>query len=257
MPAIASRSLRLGALSALCVLAAGPALAAGDADAPVFSGSLYLWGSALKGTTSTLPPLPATDVDLSFRDVLKNFEGGLMGVGEVNAGRWTGILDVMFTQVSPSGTMPGPAAAGVDLRSRSLTAQGDLLYRVYESDAVRVDAGAGLRFWHLDNRLSIGGGALPQGITYSQSQAWIDPVAVARLSTRLGDAWSATLIGDLGGFNVGSRFTWQAIGTVNYHWTEKVALRLGYRVLSVDYENGAFLYDVRMQGPVAGLTYRF
>ena len=36
MPVIASRSLHLGAVSALCILAASPVLAAGDADAPVF-----------------------------------------------------------------------------------------------------------------------------------------------------------------------------------------------------------------------------
>lgn len=228
-----------------------------DADAPVVYGTLYLWGSALSGTSSTLPPLPAVHLDLSFGDILKNFDGGIMGAVEMRTGRWSLIGDVMFTQVSPNATLPGPYPSDVEVRSRSLTVQGDLLYRVYESEAVDVDLGAGLRFWNLNNRLSIGPGVLPIGVNYSQTENWVDPLLAGRLSARLGGPWSLTLVGDVGGFDVGSQFTWQAIGTVNYKWNDQLTLRAGYRALSVDYENGKFLYDVVMQGPIVGATYRF
>jgi len=226
-------------------------------DTPVFSASFYLWASALKGTTSTLPPLPAIDIDLSFRDVLQHFDGGLMGAGEMRVGRWGFLADIMFTQVSPGGTIPGPYLADVEVRSRSLTLQGNVLYRFYDTDALSVDAGAGLRVWHLGNKLSIGPGVLPSGFDYSQTAGWVDPVLVGRLSAQLGGPWSVILVGDIGGFDVGSQFTWQAIATVNYQWNANLALRAGYRALSVDYQDGNFLYDVRMQGPVLGATYRF
>jgi len=272
MPYAAMRPARPGLLGAalLAALAAAPASAADidalppakpalvvTADTPVFLGSFYLWASALKGTTSTLPPLPPTDIDLSFTDVLKDLDGGLMGAGEMRVGRWSFLADVMFTQVTPGGTMPAPYAADVEVRSRSLTLQGNVLYRLYDTPQLFVDAGAGLRFWYLDNKLTIGPGLLPSGIEYSQNTSWVDPVLVGRLSAQLGGPWSVTLVGDIGGFDVGSQFTWQAIGTVNYQWNENLALRVGYRALSVDYEDGNFLYDVRMQGPVLGATYRF
>lgn len=222
------------------------------ADTPVFIASFYLWASALKGTTSTLPPLPSTDIDLSFNDVLKDLDGGLMGAGEMRAGRWSFLADVMFTQVSPGGTLPGPYAADVEVRSRSLTLQGNVLYRLYDTPELSIDAGAGLRFWHLNNKLSI-----EPSLEYSQTASWVDPVLVGRLSAQLGGPWSVTLVGDIGGFDVGSQFTWQAIATVNYQWNENLALRAGYRALAVDYEDGNFLYDVRMQGPVLGASYRF
>lgn len=237
--------------------AVAPAASVATADTPVFSASFYLWASALTGTTSTLPPLPAVDVDMSFRDVLQDFDGGLMGAGEMRVGRWGFLADVLFTQVSPGGTIPGPYRADVEVRARSLTLQGNVLYRFYETDVLSVDAGAGLRFWHLDNRLSIGPGLLPSGFDYSRAASWVDPVLVGRLSAQLGGPWSVTLVGDIGGFDVGSQFTWQAIGTVNYQWNRNLALRAGYRVLSVDYQDGNFQYDVRMQGPVLGGTYRF
>lgn len=226
-------------------------------DRPTFTGSLYFWASALNGTTSTLPPLPAVGVDLSFSDVMKNFDGGLMGAGEMRIGRWGFLGDFMLSQVSPDGTMPGPDGAGVEVRSRSLTLQASALYRLYESAYLSVDAGAGLRFWHLDNRLTIDPGRLPSGLSYSRSENWVDPVIAGRLNIDLGGPWGLTLYGDVGGFDIGSDVTWQAIGTVNYQWNDKLALRLGYRALSVDYHAGSFAYDVRMQGPVIGASYRF
>lgn len=228
-----------------------------DVDAPVVFGTVYLWASTLRGTASTLPPLPAADMNMSFGDVLKNFDGGLMAAAEVRAGRWSVIGDVMFTQVSPGATMPGPFAADVEMRSRSLTVQGDVLYRLYQSEAIDIDAGVGLRFWNLDNRLTIGPGLLPAGLEHSVSQNWFDPVLAGRLSAQLGGPWSVVLVGDVGGFDIGARLTWQIIGTVNYQWNERLAVRAGYRALSVDYQNGSFLYDVVMQGPILGATYRF
>jgi len=237
---------------------ADPAAApAPDPDAPVFFGTVYVWGSALDGTASTLPPLPAVGVDLSFGDVLENLNGALMGAAEMRLGRWSVIGDVMFTQVTPSGTLPGRLGATVEVRSRSLMVEGDVLYRLYQSTPVDFDAGAGLRFWNLDNRLTIRGGRRPGGLDYSVSERWIDPVLAGRVTARLGGPWSATAVGDIGGFSVGSRLTWQAIGTVNYQWNDNLALRAGYRALSVDYQNGDFLYDVVMHGPIVGLTYRF
>lgn len=226
-------------------------------DTPVFLATVYLWGSALSGTTSTLPPLPATDINLSFGDILKDLDGAIMGAAEMRIGRWSIIGDVMFSQVSPGGTLPGPFATGVEVRSRSLTLQADVLYRLFESPNVDFDAGVGLRYWNLNNRLSIEPGLFPVGLTYSQSENWVDPLLAGRISARLGGPWSLTLVGDVGGFDVGSRVTWQAIGTVNYRWNENLSLRAGYRALGVDYQKGNFLYDVVMQGPILGASYRF
>jgi opacity protein-like surface antigen len=228
-----------------------------DADRPVFTGSLYLWAAALEGTTSTLSSLPPAKIDLSFGDVLENLDGGIMGAAEMRAGQWRVLGDMMFTEVSPGGTLQGPSGADVELRTRSFTLQGDVLYHFYGSEALDLDAGAGLRFWYLHNKLSIDSGLVPGDITSSDSEAWADPVLAGRIRGRLGGSWDVTLVGDIGGFGVGSQLTWQVIGTLDYQCTENLALRLGYRALSVDYEDGDVLYDVRMQGPIIGATYRF
>ncbi len=237
--------------------AAPPAPAAADPAAPKFSGTFYLWGTSLSGKTSTLPPLPAVDIDASFGDILKELDGGIMGKAEMRLGRWSVLGDVMFTQVSPSGTLKGPATSKVDVRSRSLTLQGNVLYRLLETERVSLDAGAGARFWYLDNRLDIAPGARPTRTIVTEDESWIDPVVAARLNAGLGGPWGVTVAGDVGGFGIGSDLTWQAIGTLDYDVNDRFSVRAGYRALSVDYEDGKFLYDVLMQGPILGATYRF
>jgi len=224
---------------------------------PTFSFTGYGWASVLHGRASTLPPLPAAKVDLSFGDILKDFNGGLMGVAEMRLGNWGFIADAMFTQVTSGATLPGPYFSSVKLRSQTLTLQATALYRLYSDATFDVDLGAGLRFWNLDNRLKIGPGALNLAIEHSEAENWLDPVVAGRLIARLGGPWSVTLIGDIGGFDAGSRLTWQALGTVNYHWTENWVFHAGYRALHVDYRKGRFLYDTTMHGPILAATYRF
>jgi opacity protein-like surface antigen len=261
---------RLAAPALLALVLTGPALAADPAEtapppapaatdsaAPSFSGTFYLWGTSLSGKTSTLPPLPAVNIDASFGDILQELDGGIMGKAEMRLGRWSVLGDVMFTQVSPGGTLKGPATSKVDVRSRSLTLQGNVLYRLFETETLSLDAGAGARFWYLDNRLDIGPGGRPTRTIVTEDENWIDPLLAARISAGLGGPWGVTAVGDIGGFGVGSDLTWQAIGTLDYAVNDRLELRAGYRALSVDYEDGKFLYDVLMQGPILGATYRF
>lgn len=224
---------------------------------PSFSFTGYGWASALHGRASTLPPLPAAKVDLSFGDILKDLNGGLMGVTEMRLGDWGFIADAMFSQVTSGAALPGPYFSSVKLRSQTLTLQASVLYRLYSDTTFDLDLGAGLRFWNLDNRLTIGPGALNLAIVHSEAENWLDPVVAARLIARFGGPWSLTLIGDVGGFDAGSRLTWQALGTVNYRWSENWVLHAGYRALHVDYRKGLFLYDTTMHGPILAATYRF
>ena len=63
--------------------------------------------------------------------------------------------------------------------------------------------------------------------------------------------------GDVGGFSVGSKFTWNASAVLGYSISRVVSLGLGYRALYVDYESGSgsnkFEYKVTMYGPMVGV----
>ena len=65
----------------------------------------------------------------------------------------------------------------------------------------------------------------------------------------------------MGGLGVGSDFTWNFLAFMGYEFTRHVAFLVGYRILSINYEEGSghdlFVYDVTMSGPILGLAFRF
>jgi len=226
-------------------------------SAPSFFVTSYVWATAIDGRSATLPPLPAADIGLRFRDVLRELDGAVMIAAEMRVDRWSFLLDGQFSQVTAGGSLPGPFFSSLKVRSQSTTIQGVALYQVHDDAFVSLEVGAGIRFWNLNNKLEVQPGLANFHIDHSQSETWVDPTLGARLGLKLGGPWSLTVAGDFGGFGAGSRVTWQALGTVNYAWNENWTLKAGYRALHVDYRNGEFLYDVTLHGPAIAATYRF
>jgi hypothetical protein len=66
---------------------------------------------------------------------------------------------------------------------------------------------------------------------------------------------------EIGGFGLGSTFTWQIFPTLGIKLTRSASIELGYRWLDLDYATGEglseFRYDVLTQGPVVGFGFRF
>ena len=100
----------IGASSSPAAEAADPLLPASSTHAD--SGwhlywPTYLWAAGLKGTTRTLPQLPASKVDMSFADTLdliKDVEGALVTTVYAHKGVSWLMLDLSWTRVSPSET---------------------------------------------------------------------------------------------------------------------------------------------------------
>ena len=217
----------------------------------------YIWASGIDGRSATFPPLPAADISLRFRDVLKDMNGAAMASAEMRMGRWSFLVDGQFAQVTSGGRLPGPFFSSLQIRSQTTIVQGSVLYRAYEDATASIDVGGGVRFWNLNNRLKIQPGLANVRIDHSDSEMWADPIVGARLGIKLSGPWSLTVAGDVGGFGIGSHLTWQALGSANYAWSERFTLKAGYRALHVDYRNGGFSYDVTQHGPIVAATYRF
>jgi hypothetical protein len=136
------------------------------------------------------------------------------------------------------------------------------------------DVLAGGRYWHQDATASADvalNGNLGLGLEASRvfarsgSVDWVDPFIGARIRQEMAPGQNLTVRGDVGGFDVGSDFTWQVIATYDFQIcvTERYAIDgyLGYRALSVDYSEGSgfnrYEFDALQQGPVMGATLRF
>lgn len=164
------------------------------------------------------------------------------------------------------------AAAGLDFQQAIVEVGG--AYEVMRGQTA-VDLLAGARYWHQDASLKLNiTGTLDVSdlilrkdvaLARSGSVDWVDPVIGARIRHHVGPGKELVLRADIGGFGVGSQFSWNALAA--YSW--EIAVRdgviysgvLGYRALAVDYEQGSgrtkYEYDVLQHGPITGLTMKF
>lgn len=94
---------------------------------------------------------------------------------------------------------------------------------------------------------------------------WVDPFVGFRVRHTLAPRQHLQAQADIGGFGLGSRISWQALGTYGYEFgsTGSVAWAgvIGYRALYVDYVQGSgntlFQTNLLQHGPLIGLSARF
>lgn len=219
-----------------------------------FKGAAYLWATGLEGRMRTLPPLPTVKVDIGFDQVMKNFDGGIMGAGEIGYGRYLLFFDVIASKISPNKTVyPAGVTAGVKVESASFIGLAAAGYRFVDTDSYSIDGFAGVRGFSTKNTLRVQ--LLPGTLKLSETEQWADAVIGARFRLNLTPSWYLTTIGFVG--KGASRYEWDVFGGVGYAIDERWSAFAGYRAMKVDYRNGNFIFDALQQGPVLGLTARF
>jgi hypothetical protein len=138
-----------------------------------------------------------------------------------------------------------------------------------------IDLLAGARYWHQELSLKFGlTGTLDlNGVVVSRNRAiarsgdvdWVDPLVGFRVRHQLAPGQELVFRADVGGFDAGSQFSWNVLGAYSFTFAVRNGVTysglLGYRALSVDYEQGSgvnrYQFDVVQHGPVLGLTVGF
>lgn len=224
----------------------------------------YLWASGLDGAISPFRAGPTIGVEKSFSDVLDELDfGGFINIwGRYDRFVFSG--DIMYVSTSATETFgplpppvpvpPGTVVTG-SLESQEFSATMQAGYRLVDAPSVTVDLLGGLRLWYVSNDVTVS--ALGLSATYGESFGWADPVIGARVFVPITEKLSFQAQGDVGGFGVGSDFTWSTLATFNYVLTDNFSMSAGYKVLDVDYASDGHVFDVRMEGPALGVTYRF
>lgn len=241
--------MRARLLLAGALLVAGPLR--GQTVAPVethFQTTLYMIGASMVGTT-TVRGIPV-ETNVGFDQILDHLQFGAMGEFRVEHGRWAGMLNVVFMGLGASTDHP---PATVDLDQWVVELDGSYTILPWLEGVV------GVRYNSLSGEVAFQG---PLGTVKTAKQDWTDPVFGVQMTFPLGGKFSLHARGDIGGFGVGSRITWQAYLNVGYRISESGSrMYVGYRALYNDYSTGSgneqFRYDVRSGGPEAGLSLRF
>jgi len=239
----------------LRILTAALFLVAGSVRAQEWTNTaeIYVLGAGLSGTTGIGPA--EIKVSATFDQILSNLQFGAMANYRGESPTFAVAADVMYTSLAT--TVEGPAglnSAKVDAKEWLVTAAAS--WRVTPGFELL----AGLRLTSLDNTLTL---TRRSGAETSASltNTWVDPIVGMRARLPVGKSWSLAGYADLGGFGVGSDFTWMLQGRVNWQISRVVGLGLGYRVLYQNYASGdgndAFKWNVTTQGPLLALGARF
>jgi hypothetical protein len=224
----------------------------------------YLFASGLYGTTGVQGV--EADVEMGFDDILEQLEMGLMGTVEMRRGRWGLLFDGLYFELGGerASSWQGPLGVGSAIGELDVTTTMQMYqfgagYRFGER--VTFDLIGAARYTQLDTDLNLvvtTGGLLPGGTrTLSADESWWDPVVGARVLIPFAQHWAVVLYGDIGGFGIGSDFTYQAIVGVNWQFSQHFAAKAGYRYLYQDFEDGGFVWDMAAHGPYLGLGIRF
>lgn len=221
-----------------------------------FAFAPYLWAAGMEGDMATLPPAGTAQVDAGFDDILEDLNFAFMGMGEARYGRFAVVADIVYVDLEDDASTPGPFFSGADLDSETFIGTFQASYRVLAAERGNLDLRAGARVWHVSTELDLDAGLLAAR-KHDDSETWVDPVIGAQGQLHLGSGFYLTAMGNIGGFGAASDLTWDLFGGLGYQAWDWFAPVVGYRHLSVDYDNDGFLYDLDMSGPVIGGVFRF
>jgi hypothetical protein len=209
----------------------------------------------MSGTTAVLGQ--EVVVDASFSDILNNLQFGAMGLVVARKGNWGVGGDAVWMTLGANGTAPGPLGRVTGSADMS---QGAFAFYGLRRLGAGADVMFGARVNTLQANLRVNGPFAVRSV--DGSKTWFDPIVGLQLRTPdNGGRWHAQVFTEIGGFGVGSTFTWQVFPTMGVSLSERMSIEFGYRWLDMDYSSGEnltlFKYDVLTQGRVLGFGFRF
>jgi hypothetical protein len=281
-----------GALPVAAQTEAQPSAKPADPDPWRFNAAAYGWLINVSGSVTARGQ--TVDTNASFIDLVQRSQtlGGLMGYFEADKGKAGMYVDFVYTSLgfganntsyrNPIGGLKITTSASAALTYKLFIVEVGGVYELFrwqhsEGSSTAIDGVMAFRYWnnsvaasfdadanvdfsrlHLDRSFGI-------AIARSDTIQWVDPVFGVRVRHQSTPHQEFTVRGDIGGFGLGSQFSWQAVAVYSYSWDldggQKLAALLGFRALGVNYSSGSGLDAVgineTLYGPIIGVSYRF
>jgi hypothetical protein len=211
----------------------------------------YLWFPGINGTVGALGH--DSSVHVSARDVLSNFDFGLMGAVEARYNRIIIPIDFMWVRLEDSKGIPitdNAKSTNVKINQDIFTPK--LGYRVVDGSRFKTDALFGMRYWHLGTTVTLQPTQIGNG--FYGSSNWVDAVAGGRFQAFLTPKFVLTIRGDAGGGGSGTKLDYQVVGLLGYK-LKRVTLHGGWRYLVIHKaQTDTAFVDLAMTGVVVGVV---
>ena len=198
------------------------------------------------------------ETSLDPGDLVEALKFGLMFAGDTHRGKTSLLYDIFYTDLDFSGSLAAPVPVNVDTNMKLLLASFGVGYDLERTKTGFVQVFGGLRYVKLDNSVTLSGTGTPAAVVgLSRSDDYLEPLVGLRGRTQVGDRTSLGGYMNVGGFGVGSEFTFDGYVGLDYAISDTKIASAGVRYLSIDYEAGNADLDVDMLGPVIGLAWKF
>lgn len=199
------------------------------------------------------------DMSMPFSDILRDMNLAGQLHFEAQKGKWGFFIDPTYLKMSQDGSLRTGRDVRLQVEQWLIEFGGMYQLGKWSLDgkgkrSLTVDALGGGRFWYLSANLDTG-----STMDTTKTARWIDPIIGARLNADITERLLFDIRGDVGGFGVGSDFSWNALGVFGYRFTKDITGLIGYRALYVDYKAGtsSIRYNMTIHGPMIGLSFSF
>ena len=214
-----------------------------------FNGIVYLWGAALKGTTTS-----GSKLDISFSDIVDNLDFGIMGVIGAQKGKWGFSSDILYLDISKDVNVPlEPPVELTNIGIEGWVVTPIVSYRVVESEQLSLDLLAGARYLYLKSPMEFN-----NAVSTSEHDDMWDGIVGVKGEYEFNEKWYMPFRFDVGTGD--SDVTWQAFAGVGYKY-ENFDFIAGYRYLDWEFEDSdpalGMLTDLDLSGPVIGAKFNF
>jgi len=212
---------------------------------------IYLMFPNMSGNIQ-VAELPPVEVDANVGDIFGHLKMGAMFYFEATNDNWAITSDLIYMKLGQD-VVPGHVVTGGDVTMKQTAWEIAGLKRI----TPWLDGGLGGRLVSLYTGLNIE--TTRETREGSASKTWVDPIIIVRSQGAIKDKWLLQFRGDIGGFGVGSDFSWQIQANVGYRFSKLFQTTIGYRYIGIDYDKGdgieRFVYDVDTYGMVLRLGF--
>jgi hypothetical protein len=227
-----------------------------DIDGWSFRIGIPLWAAGTHGTIGAQNR--EVHLNESFEDALEALDFTAALNVEVRRCRWLFFLDGDYYKFSDTGEPRGlfsgiPAQVSLD---QKITFNDVALgYAVVKNECLSLELFAGAQLSYSASDLTVQFPAAAP--TASASRFWADPIVGAYFNYRFSKPVGFYTKGDVGGFDLSSRLTWQVEAGFDFPIAQHFYFRLAYRCLSMDYNHRGLEFNAIMRGPQIEFGVRF
>ena len=225
-----------------------------------FLTDVYLMFPNMDGETG-IGNLVTVPVDANPGDIFSKLKMAGMVYFEAKTEKWAITNDFVYMSLNQEVT-PSKLWESGDVSVKQFIWETAGLYRIIPFLEVGVGGRLNNLAAEIDARRNvIGAGNPTETIAGNSSKTWFDPILITRIATNFNNKCLFHFRGDVGGFGIGSDFTWQLQAYAGYRFTKVFQVMAGYRILGIDYDKGVgkerFVYNVDTFGPVVRMGFNF